>query len=87
MVRFLNHSMTREKRLSIILELKMRFLFTAISKANKIRNAKSIWVTKTRVEKSAEKEEIGSRKLDIEQNSFALVSSRKVDKHARLSKV
>ena len=59
----------------------------AISKANKIRNAKSIWVTKTRVEKSAEKEEIGSRKLDIEQNSFALVSSRKVDKHARLSKV
>ena len=60
MVRFLNHSMTREKRLSIILELKMRFLFTAISKANKIRNAKSIWVTKTKVRKSAEKEEIGS---------------------------
>ena len=59
MVRFLNHSMTREKRLSIILELKMRFLFTAISKANKIRNAKSIWVTKTKVRKSAEKEEIG----------------------------
>ena len=60
MVRFLNHSMTREKRLSIILELKMRFLFTAISKANKIRNAKSIWVTKTKVRKSAEKQEIGS---------------------------